>query len=462
MRSIGLLRRYVEQILNIYNYIDGLVMVNTEGVVEYFITYRPDVNQLKEEEVVGEHILTVYPELTHQTSSIMRVLRDRRPIFNEVQHLTTNRGPSFYAINTTMPLVSGGTLIGVVEVSRYLDPEAQRQSIAISFKDSASTKRKGEMYCLNDIITDDRSMLEIKEKVRKVSQTNSSVLIYGATGTGKELVAQSIHKHSGRCDMPFVSQNCAAIPSTLLESILFGTVKGSYTGAENRKGLFEVAQGGTLFLDEISSMEISVQSKILRAIEEKSIRRVGGVEPIKTDVRIVSAVNEEPQKAISEGRLREDLFYRLGVVQFNIPALKERKQDVNLLTRHFIDYYNKQMNRKVIGIDEEVEEIFANYSWPGNVRELKNVIEGALNLISGNLIQRKDLPDYLLDRDREREDRIEGALGKIPLSVMVGDYEKGIIQLALKRTDSMVEAAKLLSISKQLLKYKIDKYSLCR
>lgn len=455
-----MLRRYVEQILNIYNYIDGLVVANKKGIVECFITYRPDVNKLKQEDVVGKHILDIYPELTPETSSIMRVLKDGKPIFNEMQHLKTNKGQSFYAVNNTMPIVSGEEIIGVVDVSRYLNPEAQRQNITISFKENTLTKGKDELYCVDDIITNDNSILEIKEKILKVSKTNSSVLIYGVTGTGKELVAQSIHRHSDRCDMPFVSQNCAAIPSTLLESILFGTVKGSYTGAENKKGLFEVAQGGTLFLDEINSMEISVQAKILKAIEEKKIRRVGGIEPIDIDVRIVSAVNEEPRKAIKGGRLREDLFYRLSVVQINIPSLKERRRDVKLLTGYFIDKYNRQMNRRIIGINEKVEEIFNSYSWPGNVRELKNVIEGAFNLTSGNLIQEKDLPDYLQDRGMEYEGRIEGALGKVPLNILVEDFEKRIVEIAMGRSDNMVEAAKLLGISKQLLKYKIDKYGL--
>lgn len=455
-----MIRRYVEQILSIYNYIDGLVVTNKEGIIEYFITYRPDINKLRYEDVVGKCILDVYPGLTPETSSILRVLKDGKPIYNEMQHLKTSKGQSIYAVNNTMPIVSGEEIIGAVDVSRYLDPEARRENITISLKENHLPKNKDELYSIEDIITNENSILGIKEKILKVSKTNSSVLIYGVTGTGKELVAQSIHKHSDRCEKPFVSQNCAAIPSTLLESILFGTVKGSYTGAENKKGLFEVAQNGTLFLDEINSMEISVQAKILKAIEEKKIRRVGGIDSIDIDVSIISAVNEDPRRAIKEGMLREDLFYRLSVVQINIPSLRERRKDVKLLTNYFIDEYNRQMNRRVIGITEKVEEIFNRYSWPGNVRELKNVIEGAFNLISGNLIQEKDLPDYLYNRELRYDGKIESDIGEIALNVMVERYEKGLIQLSLAKTDSMVEAAKLLKISKQLLKYKIDKYGL--
>ncbi len=235
----------------------------------------------------------------------------------------------------------------------------------------------------------------IKERIPMIADTDSSVLIYGETGTGKELVAQSIHTASKRRNKKFVSQNCAAIPGNLLESILFGTTKGSYTGAENKPGLFEIASGGTLFLDEINSMEISVQPKILKAIEEKQVVRLGGYEPIKTDIKIVSAVNENPLQCIAENKLREDLFYRLSVVQLNIPPLRERINDLFYLVSHFINIYNTSMHCNLIGIDEEVETIFRGYNWPGNVRELKNVIEGAFNVASARFIQKKDLPEYL-------------------------------------------------------------------
>jgi len=228
-----------------------------------------------------------------------------------------------------------------------------------------------------------------------IADTESSVLICGETGTGKELTAQSIHTSSPRRGKRFVSQNCASIPANLLESILFGTVKGSYTGAENRPGLFELANGGTLFLDEINAMEISVQAKILKAIEEKQITRIGGLEPIPIDVKIVSAINQNPLDCIREGKLREDLFYRLSVVQLIMPPLRERHNDLFYLTYSFIQLYNEKMGRHIIGIDEEVENIFAAYDWPGNVRELKNVIEGAFNVTAAGFIQKKDLPAYM-------------------------------------------------------------------
>jgi arginine utilization regulatory protein len=457
-----MLRRYVEQILSLYNYIDGLVVTNNKGIIEYFVTFRPDVNNLKEEEILGKHVLEVYPNLNEETSSIMRVLKKGKPIFNEHQQLKTYKGQSIYAVNSTLPIKSGDEIIGAVDVSRYIEPGLQRQGITLSLKENPPLKNNNELYCLDDIITNEYCMMEIKNKIRKISKTDSSVLVYGETGTGKELVAQAIHTHSNRSKNPFVSQNCAAIPSTLLEGILFGTVKGAYTGAENRKGLFELANNGTLFLDEINSMEVNIQAKLLKAIEEKKIFRVGGSKPINTNVRIISAVNEDPRIAIKENRLREDLFYRLSVVQLNLPTLKERRKDIKLLTYYFIDNYNKKMNKNIIGVSEEVEKIFNNYLWPGNVRELKNVIEGAFNLASTNLIQEKDLPDYIRTKDYNRarniERNINDVLGKVPLPRILEDYEKKIIKFALERSTTITDAARLLKISKQLLKYKLDKY----
>lgn len=387
-----MLKRYAEQLLNLYNYIDGIMVANTKGEIEYFVTFRPDINNLKESEILGRHILDVYPNLSEEESSLLTVLKTGRPIFNQQQNLFTYKGQGINAINNTMPIKDGDTVIGAVDVSRYIDPGFEKRGVYLSLK---KENVKKALYTVDDIITQSQTMELIKERIAMIADTDSSVLIVGGTGTGKELVAQSVHTSSRRRNEKFISQNCAAIPSNLLESILFGTVKGSYTGAENRPGLFELANGGTLFLDEINSMEMSVQPKILKAIEEKQITRIGGLQPIPIDIKLISAMNENPVSCIRANKLREDLFFRLGVVQITIPPLKERLNDLFLLTSYFIKQYNKKMGRCIIGIDEEVEDIFREYDWPGNVRELKNVIEGAFNVTYNGFIQRKDLPEYL-------------------------------------------------------------------
>ena len=461
-----MLRRYVEQLLNVYNYIDGIVVTNKFGYIEFYKNFRPELNKLKESDVLHKHILDVYPGLTEETSSVMRVLSTGRPISNEFQVLKTYKGQSINAINTTLPIRQNDEIIGAVDVSRYIDSPFERQDIVLSIKDNVTS---GNLYSVDDIITSSREMEIIKERIPMIADTDSSVLIYGETGTGKELVAQSIHTSSKRRNKRFISQNCAAIPANLLESILFGTVKGSYTGAENKPGLFEIANGGTLFLDEINSMEKSVQAKILKAIEEKQVVRLGGYEPIKTDVKIVSAINQDPIKCVEEGRIRSDLFYRLSVVQINVPPLRDRQKDLFYLTDHFIKEFNKLMGREILGLVEEAESIFRAYSWPGNVRELKNVIEGAFNIASGRFIKASDLPAYikqnvsgshsrnLLAGDTETEMFIPGNLEEA-----MRNYEREIISRALQMTDSYVEAAELLGITKQNLNYKMNKLGIKR
>ncbi|HCX62622.1 MAG TPA: sigma-54-dependent Fis family transcriptional regulator, partial [Clostridiales bacterium] len=225
-----MLRRYVEQILSIYNYIDGVLVTNNKGIIEYYTNFRQDINNLEEKDAIGKHVLTVYPTLTEETSSVMRALKTGKSIFNEFQSLVSYKGQTINAINSTLLVKHNEDIIGVVDVSRYVDDCYQRQDIVLSIKNN---EQKKSLYTVDDIITNSPALDNIKEKIKKVAQTDSTVLIYGETGTGKELVAQSIHTSSNRKNKRFVSQNCASIPSTLLESILFGTTKGSYTGAEN-------------------------------------------------------------------------------------------------------------------------------------------------------------------------------------------------------------------------------------
>ena len=474
-----MLRQYVEQLLNIYNYIDGIMVTDERGYVEFYKNYRPNLNNLKESDVLHRHVTDVYPSLTEETSSIMRVLKSGKSISNEFQTLDSYKGQSINAINTTFPIKENGRIVGAVDVSRYLDTPYRREDIVLSARDNSY---HGSLYTLEDIITCSRSMEIIKERIPMIADTDSSVLIYGETGTGKEMVAQAIHTSSKRRNKKFISQNCAAIPPNLLESMLFGTVKGSYTGAENKPGLFEAANGGTLFLDEINSMEVGIQSKLLKAIEEKQITRLGGYEPVKIDVKIISAFNEEPFKCVEEGRIRSDLFYRLSVVQLNIPPLRERKDDLLYLANYFIGAYNRSMGREIIGLSQEAEAIFRNYDWPGNIRELKNVIEGAFNIASSNCIQAEELPAYLTRRERlfPAEAMSEGIFAgggtaltggfgagadgsrPKPLDEAVEEYEKSLITAAVETAPSLVEAARLLGITKQNLNYKMKKFKIKR
>ena len=352
--------KYIEQILNIYNHVDTIILTDHKGYITYFITYRPDVNPHRPKNMVGKHMLEVFKTLTEETSSVMRVIKTGEPILNEIQEFPYD-SYVVRSINTTMPIKENGKLVGVANMIRYLDGPFKRNEIVIDLKEK---KDFGIRYHIDDIEGCSESISYLKQKIRMVSETDSAVLIYGETGVGKELVAQSIHGLSSRRNNRFVSQNCAAIPESLLESIIFGTVKGAYTGAENRPGLFEISKGGTLFLDEINSMEITLQAKILRAIEDNEVTRIGSNTPIKTDVRIISALNENPMDCIKNKKLRRDLFYRLSTVEIDIDPLRKRKEDISYMTDYYINYFNKRMNRAIIGIDEDVEKIFSRYEWP--------------------------------------------------------------------------------------------------
>lgn len=455
--------KYIEQILSIYNHVDTIILTDAKGYITYFITYRPDVNPNRPKNMVGKHMLEVFKTLTEETSSVMRVIKTGEPILNEVQEFPYD-SYVVRSINTTMPIKENGKLVGVANMIRYLDGPFKRNEIVIDLKEK---KDFGIRYHIDDIEGCSESISYLKQKIRMVSETDSAVLIYGETGVGKELVAQSIHGLSSRRNNRFVSQNCAAIPENLLESIIFGTVKGAYTGAENRPGLFEISKGGTLFLDEINSMEITLQAKILRAIEDNEVTRIGSNTPIKTDVRIISALNENPMDCIKNKKLRRDLFYRLSTVEIDIEPLRKRKEDISYMTDYYINYFNKRMNRAIIGIDDDVQKIFSRYEWPGNVRELRNVLEGAFNIATSRKIKKKYLPNYLLQEfdvegiEMADEHIIRWSNGEdFNLDEAIKEYERNIIISALHNSRNLSEAAKKLGISRQNLNYKLNKHSL--
>ena len=255
-------------------------------------------------------------------------------------------------------------------------------------------------FHFNLIVGDSDPMVQVYRMIEKVAKTNSTVLITGESGTGKELVAKGIHNSSPRHSHPFITLNCAAMPDTLLESELFGYVKGAFTGAtQNRKGLFETADKGTLLLDEISTMPVNMQSKLLRVLQEKEIRRVGGTSSIPVNTRIIAATNENLEKKIRGGKFREDLYYRLSVIPLEIPPLRNRREDIPLLVSHFLDLFKKENSRSV-DISSQVVESLKEYSWPGNVRELENILKRLATLCENNIIRIEDLPPAIMKKKK--------------------------------------------------------------
>ena len=306
-----------------------------------------------------------------------------------------------------------------------------------------------------------RQMLDIFDTIRKAAEGVSTVLVTGESGTGKELVARAIHDESPRRNGPFVSVNCGAIPETLMESELFGHAKGAFTGAvADTVGLFSAAAAGTLFLDEITEVPPSVQVKLLRAIQEREIRRVGDTRDLKVDVRLIAASNRDVAKAVADGALREDLFYRLNVIPVHLPPLRERREDIPPLVGHFLTSLSAKLGRPVRGVTPEALTVLEHHHWPGNVRELENVIERALVLGSGDTLEASALPSDLGLPRNVQEKPVEIPEEGLDLEATLSQIEQRYIQIALARTGGVqTRAAELLRVSFRQFRYKLQKYA---
>lgn len=321
-----------------------------------------------------------------------------------------------------------------------------------------------DRYHFGNIIGQSTKMLALYDLLEKVSSTKTIILITGESGTGKELVAKAIHYNSPRKDNPFVTLNCGAIPESLIESELFGHVKGAFTDAiATKKGLFEVADGGTIFLDEISELPLLMQVKLLRVLQDREFKRVGGTEDLRVDVRIISATNKDLESAVREKRFREDLFYRLNVIQIKLPSLRERREDIPLLANHFLKKYSEELNKKILAISPEALRILLDYEYPGNVRELQNIVERAVALETAPELSAQNLSSYLDDQLPSKKKYIDLEIPSegIDLEKMVEDLERALIMKALDKTKGIKKkAAELLHINFRSMRYRLEKYGL--
>ena len=448
--------RNIESILNIYNYFDGIIVTDKKGIINYYVNFRTDIYNLRLNQIIGKSILEIHPELKEEDSTIMQVLKTGQPIYDRIEHLTTPHGDCMTNLCSTLPILENGEIVGAIDLSRGIDSDVQRKFIEMP----KASNQSDSLYHVNDIVSASKKVNDLKSIISMVANTDSAVMICGETGTGKEMFAQSVHTSGARASKPFISQNCAAIPNTLLEGILFGTTKGSFTGAEDKAGLFELANGGTIFLDEINSMDLGMQAKILKVIEEKRVRRIGSDNTISLDLKIISATNKNPLQCVKDKILREDLFYRLSTVLLDIPPLRERIVDIPLLVNYFIEQNNNRMNKNVSGVNQDVMEMFLNYQWPGNVRELKNVIEGAFNVIGSSEIRKENLPPYMINNYSDQNERLISYSEDMSLTERLEEYEKRLIIQAIDSTNSLTRAAEKLKITKQALNYKILKYGM--
>ncbi|PGY13200.1 sigma-54-dependent Fis family transcriptional regulator [Bacillus sp. AFS031507] len=415
-------------------------------------------------DVIDKNLLDVFMFKDDQSSTLVKALQEGKETSNVKQTYFNNKGREITTINNTIPIYSEEKLQGAVEIANDV---TKLERLIKGNMNKGSTR-----YTFDKIIGSSRAIKEVIESAKRATRTSSYVLIVGDTGTGKELFAQSIHNGSGRLSAPFISQNCAALPDNLIESLLFGTKRGAFTGAVDTPGLFEQANGGTLLLDEINSLNLNLQAKLLRVLQEKTIRRIGDTKDTPVDVRVIANMNEDPIDAIANNRMRKDLYYRLGVVTIFVPPLKERKEDIPLLVQNFIEKYNELFQMNVKGLSEEVKQSFFEYDWLGNVRELEHIIEAAMNImIDEEWIMYTHLPYQYRSKMQMKERMIplstvdnfikENAEIAVPLKQQMELFEKSYIDHVLTKNNFNVsKSAQLLGLSRQSLQYRMKKLNI--
>jgi len=445
---------------------EGIHVIDKYGKTIYYNEIAADHDGMDVENVIGKPLLDVFPSLTTETSTMLKVIKSGVPIYNQHQTYRNIEGKLIDTVNTTIPIIVHQQLYGAVEIAKDFSRVKDLSNKLIELQTKMdkrlekpkSISKYSTIYQFHDILTDHPSMKKMINRAKRVSKTSSPIIVYGETGTGKELLVQGIHHHSKQSQGPFISQNCAAIPPSLLESVLFGTIKGSFTGAENKEGLFELAHGGTLFLDEIHTLSFDLQAKMLRVLEDGVIRRIGSHKAVQTDVRIITATNEPPERLLKKEMLRKDLYYRLNVVSVSIPPLRERISDLPILIDAFIQSFNQKFQLNVQGVEKNAMTSLKRYDWPGNIRELRHAIESAMNMTDSSKLTLEHFPSYLADF-------VE--LANLPeveqygLKHTVEEYEKNVVlKMFDQENHNILRTAKKLGIPRQTLQYKLQKYEI--
>ncbi|WP_282580127.1 sigma 54-interacting transcriptional regulator [Natroniella sulfidigena] len=454
LREVKALKERLDLILESVQ--DGICVINQVGKIDYVNPSYAELIGIEQQEIVGCSIQEISDSQAYQ-----QVLETGQGVFGVV----TEKDDGLVIISNIYPLQVDGEVEGVVVVAKKktevekLANRLNELSAKAEYLEQELKRERGVDKSFQRIVGNSGVLKEALVRATKAAETTSTVLIRGESGTGKELVAEAIHYASARKDGPFIRVNCAAIPPNLIESELFGHRQGAFTGAVNNKiGKFELADGGTIFLDEIGELPVELQVKLLRVLQERSFERVGGVETIEVDIRIITATNRDLEQMMEEGEFREDLYYRLNVIPIVLPALRERKEDIPLLAEHFLTKLAAKLDQKVDSISQAALQLLAEYCWPGNVRELQNIIERAINFTETAQITVDNLPDYL-------KQGYQGADALVSLQAdgevaTWQDYEKEVIKLALEKHHSFNAAGKALGITHKTVAAKARKYGL--
>ena len=446
---------------------EGIHFIDNSGKTIIYNDCMEKIEKMSKTYVMSKSFMDIVDEMNIKNSTLLEVLNKKKIIENNMQRYVDKNGKEITTLNTTIPIINGNDFIGALEISKDITTiETLSEQVMSLKKNSTNKENKLEgKYKFEDIIGNSKLMKASIKKSEKASKSDASVFIYGETGTGKELISQSIHYASNRKGHPFIAQNCAALPESLFEGILFGTIKGGFTGAVDRPGLFEQANKGTLLLDEINSMPMTLQAKLLRVLQEGYVRRVGGIKDIPVDVRVIATTNESPTEILNENKIRRDLYYRLNVINIEIPPLRERKEDISLLCDMFIKKYNKKLNKNVKGISYDSINYLKKHNWQGNVRELENVIYSTMSMMDN---EKNIVPEMILLNDyyhlKEKKINENYSLDDLEyktLDHIIGDIEEGYIIESLEKTGYNVsKAAAILGINRQNLQYKMKKYNI--
>lgn len=450
---------------------EGIQIYDQEGYLLYCNENSRKISTIPDSmDIIGKHMLDIW-KVEEEKSAVLSCLKVKAPVKNRVDTFASVSAGDVTTVNSAYPLACGGKIEGAVLFERDAVTVEKRKKEFQAMTDALDEYvRKNPSahlsgYTFEQIIGESGNFRNAVELAEKFAPLDCNILLIGETGTGKEMFAQSIHRKSPRGRENFVAVNCAALPETLIESMLFGTTKGAFTGSENRAGLFEEAHGGTLFLDELNSMSLMMQSKILRVIQEGAFRRIGGSRIINADVRIISSCNEDPFAAIEEGKMRRDLFYRLSSVQIIIPPLRERISDLELLIEHYISLKRRHFAKTIAHVSDEVMELFREYDWPGNVRELYHVLDYAMNVMEGGEIHLSCIPVYLTQKAAAGTEAVRISPGTdiyhTKLEYLIGDYEAQLLRQVLEYYGNNIShAAKSLGICRQSLSYRLRKYGI--
>ncbi|WP_286231555.1 sigma-54 interaction domain-containing protein [Neobacillus mesonae] len=453
---------------------EGVMMSDHEGRIVLYNHAQEKLEGLDHREIIGKHLWAAY-NYNPQYSEHRHTFNTGKPIFSRYRAHSTVNGIPRYVNYSTFPIQKDGETIAVFSISTNESHLKNRLHQTIEMKrqivqpDSDSKPFKnGTSFTFENIKGKSLALKNLIQEAQNIAIHNTDVLIVGETGTGKELFAQSMHNHSPRAEQPFVAVNCAAIPETLLESTLFGTVKGAFTGASNQMGLFEYAKKGTLFLDEINSMPLTLQSKLMRVLQERLVRRVGSNDVSPVECTVISASNEDPVKLTEEGKMRLDLFYRIAHTSIFIPPLRERTEDILFFIDHFIEKYQHKFNKSVPPLSSALRAMLLQYQWPGNTRELEHLIENLI--IQSNETEKEinseHLPAYLRNKivtASSSKGRNQKEIIKNPLKSIFANSQEHYIQKVLDETNwNISKAAKQLGITRQSLQYHIKKHGLAK